>query len=107
MRARDKKAHDFGIVLRQYFANRKEVIQRLRHLLIVDLYVAVVHPVIDEGLSGRSFALRNLVLVVRKLQVLTAAVNVEMLAEQRAAHRRAFDMPAGAAAPVLRLPAGV
>src|SRR5581483_1616289 len=37
---------------------------------------------------------RDLVLVMRKLQVHAAAMDVEWLAEQRGAHGRAFDMPA-------------
>src|SRR5213075_100352 len=44
-----------------------------------------------------AFGLRDLVLVVRELQVLAAAVDVERLAEQRAAHRGALDVPAGPA----------
>jgi hypothetical protein len=47
-----------------------------------------------------ALALRDLVLVVRELQVLPAAVDVEALAQQRAAHGRAFDVPAGAAGAV-------
>ena len=41
----------------------------------------------------RAAALRDLVLVVRELQVDPAAVNVETLAQQRQRHGRAFDMP--------------
>ena len=50
VRARDEKAYDFGIVSRKHFADREEVAERLRHLLIVDLHVAIVHPVIDKRL---------------------------------------------------------
>ena len=55
----------------------------------------------------RAFALRDLVLVVRELQVHAAAVDVEVLAEQRAAHRRALDVPAGAAGAEGAVPLGV
>ena len=62
---------------------------------------------VDEGLAGGPFALRDLVLVVRELQVHAAAVDVEMLAEHRAAHRRAFDVPARPAGTVRTGPFGV
>jgi len=42
----------------------------------------------------RAFRLRDFILVMRELQILTTAVNVEMFAEQVARHGRAFDMPA-------------
>src|SRR5207237_9684672 len=57
----------------------------------------VLHPLFDERLAGRALGLRILVLVMRELQVHAAAVDVELLAKQRAAHRRALDMPAGPA----------
>ena len=44
-----------------------------------------------------TFALGDFVFVVRKLQVGAAAVDVKALAQQCAAHGRAFDVPAGAA----------
>ena len=42
----------------------------------------------------RALALGNLVFVMGKLKVGTAAVNIERLAKQGTGHRRAFDMPA-------------
>src|SRR5207237_6724291 len=57
----------------------------------------VLHPLFDERLAGRALGLRDLALVRRELQVHAAAVDVELLAKQRAAHRRALDMPAGPA----------
>ena len=44
-----------------------------------------MHPDVDEGAAVGAFALRDLVLVVRELQVHAAAVDVEVLAQQRAA----------------------
>ncbi len=41
----------------------------------------------------RTLALSDLVLVVRELQVLTTAVDVELTPKQRTGHRRAFDVP--------------
>src|SRR3546814_19428275 len=75
------------------------IADRLRHLLAVDVEKAVVQPVARENLAAmRAGRLRDLVLVVRKDQVVTAAVNIDGLAKQRFGHRRALDMPAGATA---------
>ena len=46
----------------------------------------------------RAFALGDFVFVMGKHQVDAAAVDVEGLAEQSLAHRRAFNVPAGTAA---------
>src|SRR5437763_1544972 len=56
-----------------------------------------MQPVSDERLAGRALRLRDLVLVMRKLQVHAAAMDVELLAKQRAAHRRTLDVPPGSA----------
>ena len=62
-------------------ADGEEVAERLRHLLVVDLHEAVVQPVTHEARrpvrKKRAIALRDLVLVVGKLQVCAAAVDVE------------------------------
>jgi hypothetical protein len=78
-------------------AHREEVAERLRHLLVVDAHEAVVHPHVGEAVAGGAAGLRDLVLVVRELEVHAAAVDVEMRAEQRGGHRRALDVPAGPA----------
>src|SRR5512146_1548398 len=58
-----------------------------------------MHPDLREGLAKMdAFALRDLVLMMRKDEIEPAAMNVEALAEMGLAHRRAFDMPAGPAA---------
>ena len=51
-------------------------------------------------------ALRDLVLVVRKDQVLSATMNVNCCAEVLLYHGSAFDMPAQAATLTGALPAG-
>ena len=48
--------------------------------------------------------LRDLVLVVRELQIHAAAVDVEMRAQQRRRHGRALDVPARAPRPPGRIP---
>jgi len=53
-----------------------------------------------------AFALRDLVLVVRELQVDAAGMDVDGVAQVGGGHRRAFDMPARAAAAPGRFPAG-
>src|SRR5205085_8966666 len=69
------------IELVEDLARREEVAERLRHLLRVDVEECAVHPVAGEGYAGCALALGDLVLVVRKLQVPAAAVDVESRAE--------------------------
>ena len=80
------------------FVNGHEIAERLRHLLAFDLQEAVVHPEIRHrrGVEGAA-RLRDLVLVMREHEIDAAAVDVEGLAEMLPRHRRAFDVPAGAA----------
>ncbi len=59
-----------------------------------------------QRLAVGAFALCDLVLVVREGQVGAAAVDVEGVAQQRATHGRAFDVPAGTAQAVGAVPAG-
>src|SRR5216117_4217004 len=96
VRTNDEETQNFRIVALEEFADGGEVAGRFRHLLVLQLDKAVVHPVSDEGLrvisSEDCFGLRDFVLVMRKLQVLPAAVNVEMRSQQFHAHRRALDV---------------
>ena len=66
-----------------------------------------MHPGVDEGPPCRAFGLGDLVFMVRELQVEATAVDVEMLTEQGAAHRRALDVPTRATPPELAVPLGV
>src|SRR5256886_16256320 len=106
-----RSAHDFRVVSLEELAYGGEVAGRFRHLFVPQLDEAVVHPVFDEGLPVVSiqdgFGLGDFVLVMRKLQILPAAVNVEMRSQQFRAHRRALDMPAGAPVAPRRLPEGL
>src|ERR1700689_970995 len=91
----------------QHVADGTEISRRLRHLLALDGDEAVMQPVFDEGLAGmRAFALRDLVLVMRKDQVEPAAMDVEALAQEFSAHGRAFDMPARPSPAPRAVPAG-
>src|SRR5262245_26715918 len=51
-----------------------------------------------------TFGLGNFVLVMRELQILPTAVDIEMTAQQLAAHGRTFDVPARTAASPGRIP---
>src|SRR5688572_13152344 len=64
-----------------------------------------VEPEAREFLAGGAFALRDLVLVMREYEVDAAGMNVDgRLAEQAQRHRRALDVPAGAARPAADVP---
>ena len=65
-----------------------------------------MHPRAREALAG-GLRLGALVLVVREDQVEAAAVHVEVLAELRARHGRALDVPAGPPSPPGRVPGRV
>ena len=79
-------------------ADGDEVAERLAHLLFAHLHPGVVEPVADERHgAGVRLGLGDLVLVVREDEVLAAAVDIDLLAEVLQRHRRALDVPAGAA----------
>ena len=50
-----------------------------------------------EGFAGEALALGYFVLVVREDEILTAAMDINSLAEVSAHHGGALDMPAGSA----------
>ena len=77
---------------------------RLGHLRAAHLEVRAMEPRPDERLAGRRLALGDLVLVMREDQVDATGVDIERRPEVGHAHRRAFDVPAGAAGPDRRLP---
>src|SRR5450756_1954987 len=109
MRAQDKETHHHGIVLLEHLADSEKVAQAFGHLLVVHAHETVMYPVIHELPIATiirlcTLAMRDLVFVVRELQVRAATVDVEMLAEQFGAHRRTFDMPAGPAFAPPRFP---
>ena len=93
-----------GKWLRQQFmrtseklVERDKIAEALAHLLTIDGYHVVVHPVVHRFVSECRHALRNLAFVVRKHQIHAAAVNVELLTEIFRSHGRALQMPAGKA----------
>src|ERR1700693_318319 len=64
-------------------------------------------PVAHKFLAGDAFTLRDLGFVMRKNVIDAAAVNVDLIAEQRGGHCAAFDVPARAAATPRTFPADV
>src|SRR5947207_14687923 len=85
----------------EQIAQSEEVPEALGHFLVFDEQVSAMHPVFNKRLPcrlhGGAFALRDLVLMMRKHQILSAEMKVEARTEQFHAHRTALDMPAGAA----------
>src|SRR3546814_14363473 len=75
--------------------HQQHIADRLRHLLAVDVEKAVVQPVARENLAAmRAGRLRDLVLVVRKDQVVPAPVPIDALAQPRFAPRPPLATPA-------------
>src|SRR5258705_6184140 len=65
-----------------------------------------VDPVADKLLARGAFALRNLVVVMRKTQIDAAGMNVEGLSEVLHRHRRALNVLAGTTATNFSVPGG-
>src|SRR3546814_2148696 len=81
-----------GRMLLQQILYPADVAQRLGHLGATEIEHAVVQPVTRKHLAVMGAgALRDLVFVMRKLQVDAAGMNVDGLAQVRFAHRRTFD----------------
>ena len=86
--------------------HEQHVAQRLGHLFVINGQEPVVHPVARKiGAVMSATTLRELILVMRKDQVLATSVNINRLAEVLLGHRRAFDVPAGPALAPRRIPA--
>ena len=101
----DKADHLARHALIQQIAHGKEIAQALGHLLALDLQHLVVHPIAGKAVAS-AFALRDLVFMVREGQIIAAAVNVELTAQQGLRHGRAFDVPARAPLAPRAVPAG-
>ena len=78
-------------------AHAGNVAERFRHLVATHLEVGAVHPGADERLPCRCLRLRDLILMVGEDQVDRAGVNIDLLTKVAHAHRRALQVPAGAA----------
>src|ERR1700719_3405150 len=98
MRAQESKADHLSGCLGEHLAHGDEITLRLRHFGAADGQHAVMPPVSRERAPiMRTDTLRDLVLVMREDPIEAAAVNVESLTQRVLGHRRALDVPAGAA----------
>src|SRR5687768_16026886 len=106
MPSEQKKPYHFLVasVLVKHISCSKEVAQGFGHLLVVDVEKSRMHPVIHERMIVRSLRLCDFVFVMRKLQIFTAAVYIEVRSKKRLAHHRTFDMPAWSARSPRRRP---
>src|SRR5690348_8462450 len=95
MDATDHETRDFSGELRKKIASQENVSQALGHFLFGHRDERVMHPIFHErSFTACGFGLRDFVLVMRKGQVLSAMVEIDLVAEPFSRHRRAFDMPA-------------
>src|SRR5574344_1394447 len=78
---------------REELFQRDEIAQALAHLLAIDCYHVVVHPVAHHLVALASNGLCYFALMVREYQVHSTAVNVEMVAEVFPSHGGAFAVP--------------
>src|SRR3990167_2700879 len=81
------------MVLLQHLTDGEEVAQGLGHLLAIDGDHPAVQPRLGVRLTGGRLALGDLVFVVRKLQIVTAAVDIKRIPQAAGGHHRALDMP--------------
>ena len=90
---------------RSQLLKRDEVAERLAHLLSVDRNHVIVHPVTGRIVTAGGRALRDLAFVMRKHQIHTAAMDIELFAQVAGAHRRTLHVPAGKTVAPRRRPA--
>ena len=96
-RQKNKADHLARNIPVQQIAHGEEVAQGFGHFLTLDLQHFVVHPdLCKTALGMRTAALRDLILMMRKQQIIAAAMNIKTMAKKLIRHRRAFDMPARA-----------
>lgn len=85
----EEKAYHRCRVALQYFTDGEEITQRLGHFFFVNGDKAIVHPVAGKHrvAAHGSFALCNLILMMRKNQVLPPAMNVKLFTQVFHRHR--------------------
>ena len=81
-----------------------EVVVRLAHLLSVDGYHIVVHPIVNHLVALTGHSLCYLALVMGEDKVHAATVDIEVVAQILASHSRTFAVPAGESVAPLALP---
>ena len=105
-RGQEEDQHRLASPLVERLPDRRDVPERLGHLLAGEAEHPVVRPDLRERVAER-LRLRDLVLVVREDEVEATAVDLERRAVDLLRHRRALDVPARPAAPPRRVPPGV
>lgn len=95
----EHEAHLARRVLLERGSDGDEVLQRLAHLEALDVQMAGVQPVVGPLVAAEeAFRLRDLVVVVRELQVDAAGVHIELAAREAAGrvsgHDAALNVPA-------------
>ena len=103
---KDEESDDFIREMLNDIPDRKEVTERLTHLLTVNIYESIVYPVICKCAAVSRFTLSDLVLVVREDKILSAAMNIDRITEVLLDHCGALDMPAGSSLSPGRIPEG-
>ncbi len=82
----------------------EEIMQTFAHFPVIHIDVAIVYPVMGKRHAIAAFALGNLIFMVRKNEVLPAAVDINCFAKVAANHCRTLDVPPGAAVSPWRIP---
>src|SRR3972149_1086212 len=103
----EAKPHDLTAPLREHVADRHEVAEGLRHLLLLDLQEAIVHPAAGPLGSVDRLADHRLALVVRELQVFPAAMDIDLRPQVLRGHGEALNVPTRSAAPPWAVPGGL
>src|SRR4051794_14438611 len=83
-----------SVSLCQDIRDSVKIAYRLCHFLAVHQQMRAMQPVTHELLSRHAFALRDLRLVMREDVIDAAAMDVDLIAQQRHGHRAALDVPA-------------
>ncbi len=78
MGAEHKEPKHLKVVFFTNLPYGKEVAQGFGHLSVVNIQECIVHPVFSKGLSVGCLALRDLVFMVRKDQILSAGVDINL-----------------------------
>lgn len=73
----------------------EEIAERFRHLLFVYLYETVMKPVLRKRFSCCGFRLGDFVFVMRKDEVFSSSMYLEIRSQVFHAHDRTFYVPAG------------
>ena len=106
-RLQHQQAQGGSGVLLEDLGQRKEVAERLGHLLAVDQQHTRVHPGVRETLVPSAGSLGALVLVMREGKVGAAAVDVDRSAQVAMHHGGALGVPTGTALAPGARPAGL